>query len=159
MVLVCRSLFTPSGRTTPFPTNFGQSARNSVKVQPISTLRLPKPDRPPNCRTAEVACTFSEMHALSPKLAGKRCRLGRAGVWLTMLPVGNLDRTDGQTDGAAAAGGGRRGAGEMTPRVGSAPTPAPVPSGRAESEANWASSAEGRRQTPPPVSRPGPTPE
>ena len=24
------------------------------------------------CRTAEIACTFSEIHALSPKLAGKR---------------------------------------------------------------------------------------
>ena len=31
------------------------------------------PDRPPNCRTAEIACTISEMHALSPKLAGKKC--------------------------------------------------------------------------------------
>ena len=33
------------------------------------------PDRsgPPNCRTAEIACTISEIHALSPKLAGKRC--------------------------------------------------------------------------------------
>ena len=27
--------------TAPFPTNFGHSACNSVKVQPISTLRLP----------------------------------------------------------------------------------------------------------------------
>ena len=34
------------------------------------------PDRPPNCRTAEIACTVSEMHALSPKLAGKRCKSG-----------------------------------------------------------------------------------
>ena len=31
------------------------------------------PDRPPNCRTAEIACAISEMHALSPNLAGKRC--------------------------------------------------------------------------------------
>ena len=31
------------------------------------------PDRPPNCRTAEIACTISEMHEPSPKLAGKRC--------------------------------------------------------------------------------------
>ena len=30
------------------------------------------PDRPPNCRTTEIACTFSEMHALSPKLAENR---------------------------------------------------------------------------------------
>ena len=29
------------------------------------------PDRPPNCRTAEIACTLSEMHALAPKLDGK----------------------------------------------------------------------------------------
>ena len=33
------------------------------------------PDRLPNCRTAEIACTVSEMHALSPKLAGKRCMI------------------------------------------------------------------------------------
>ena len=31
------------------------------------------PERPPKCRTAEIACTISELHALSPKLAGKRC--------------------------------------------------------------------------------------
>ena len=31
------------------------------------------PDRPPNCRTDETACTISEMHALPPKLAGKKC--------------------------------------------------------------------------------------
>ena len=31
------------------------------------------PDGPPNCRTAEIAYTISEMHALSPKLARKRC--------------------------------------------------------------------------------------
>ena len=33
------------------------------------------PERPPNCRIAEIdtVCTISEMHALSPKLAGKRC--------------------------------------------------------------------------------------
>ena len=56
----------------PFPTNFGQSACNSVKVQPISSIM---PDRPPNCRTAEIACTISEMYALSPKLAGKKVYL------------------------------------------------------------------------------------
>ena len=28
---------------------------------------------PAGRRTAEIACTISEMHALSPKLAGKRC--------------------------------------------------------------------------------------
>ena len=47
-----------------FPTNYGQSAWNSVKVQPM--------DRPPKCRTAEIDCTSSELHALPPKFAGKK---------------------------------------------------------------------------------------
>ena len=29
------------------------------------------PERPPKWRTAEIACTFPELHALPPKLAGK----------------------------------------------------------------------------------------
>ena len=29
------------------------------------------PERPPNCRTAEIACTISKIYALPPKLAGK----------------------------------------------------------------------------------------
>ena len=31
------------------------------------------PKRPPKCRIAEIARTFSELRALPPKLAGKRC--------------------------------------------------------------------------------------
>ena len=59
---------------TFFRPNYGQSAWNSVKVQPISTDRTPNhAERPPKCRTAEIACTISELHVLSPKLAGKRC--------------------------------------------------------------------------------------
>ena len=50
-----------------FPTNFGQSACNSVKVQPISTLRLPNHARPaaelPNRRNClhyfRNACTVA----------------------------------------------------------------------------------------------------
>ena len=50
-----------------FPTNFGQSALNSVKVQPISTLRLPNHARPaaelPNRRNClhyfRNACTVA----------------------------------------------------------------------------------------------------
>ena len=50
-----------------FPNNFGQSARNSVKVQPISTLRLPNHARPaaelPNRRNClhyfRNACTVA----------------------------------------------------------------------------------------------------
>ena len=34
------------------------------------------PKRPPKCRTAEIACTISEMHAVPPKLAGKTCSDG-----------------------------------------------------------------------------------
>ena len=44
------------------------------------------PERPPKCRTAEIACIISEMHALPPKLAGK-CVYRRIGVapWLSWL--------------------------------------------------------------------------
>ena len=31
------------------------------------------PERPPKCRTAKIACTISELHALPPKLDGKMC--------------------------------------------------------------------------------------
>ena len=51
-----------------FPTNFGQSACNSVKVQPISTLRLPNHARPAR-RTAEPP----KLPALFPKCM--HCRL------------------------------------------------------------------------------------
>ena len=55
-----------------FPTNYGQSVWNSAKVQSISTVRMPN-----HARTAEMpnrrnACTISELHALLPKLVGKR---------------------------------------------------------------------------------------
>ena len=82
-----------------FPTNLGQSAYNSVKVQPISTLRLPNHARPaaelPNRRTAEIACTISEMHALSPILAGKRCIceiyvMVLENAWSSLSPIGML---------------------------------------------------------------------
>ena len=33
------------------------------------------PEPPPKYRTAEIACTFSELHALPPKLAGKNVSL------------------------------------------------------------------------------------
>ena len=60
------------GRNTPFPTIFGQSACTSVKVQPISTLRLPNHARLsaelPNRRNY-LRCFY-----FSPKLTGKRCR-------------------------------------------------------------------------------------
>ena len=29
------------------------------------------PERPPKCRTAEIACSIYELNALPPKLAGK----------------------------------------------------------------------------------------
>ena len=31
------------------------------------------PERQPKCRTAKITCTFSELHTLPHKLAGKRC--------------------------------------------------------------------------------------
>ena len=66
-----------------FPTNFGQSACNSVKVQPISTLPLPNHARPaaelPNRRN----CLHYFRNALSPKLAVKRCSLRDATSMLS----------------------------------------------------------------------------
>ena len=56
---------------TPFPTNYGQSAWNSVTVLPISIDTPNHAQRPPKCRTAEIACTISELHALPPKFGGK----------------------------------------------------------------------------------------
>ena len=57
-----------------FPTNLGQSACNSLKVQPISALRLPNQARPaakvPNRRNC---LHYFRNSALSSKLAGKRC--------------------------------------------------------------------------------------
>ena len=32
------------------------------------------PERPSKCRTTEIACTTSELHALPPKLSRKRCK-------------------------------------------------------------------------------------
>ena len=56
-----------------FPTNYGQSAWNSVKVQPISPVHLPNLARTAaEMRNAEIACTISELHALPPKVAGER---------------------------------------------------------------------------------------
>ena len=95
----------------PFPTNFGQTACNSVKVQPISTLQLPNHARPAAelCRTAEIACTISELHALSPKLAGKRCTA------VTGLPedrVRGVPRYDTATLNLAAGDPGPSGSGQ-----------------------------------------------
>ena len=61
----------------------------SVKVQPISTDRTPNhPERPLKSQTAEIACNISELHALPPKLVGKRvyvdthsCLWIASGVW------------------------------------------------------------------------------
>ena len=50
-----------------FPTNFGQSACNSVKVQPISTLRSAE-SYPTGCRTAERP----KLPALFPKCMHSR---------------------------------------------------------------------------------------
>ena len=45
------------------------------------------PDRPPNCRNIEIGYTISEMHVLSPKLEGKRCRRQVLGTWYSVLTV------------------------------------------------------------------------
>ena len=48
--------------------------RRVVKVRPTSAVRPPNhAERPPKCRTAEITCTISKLHALPPKLAGKMC--------------------------------------------------------------------------------------
>ena len=60
-----------------FPTNFGQSACNSVKVQPISTLRLPNHSRPAAELLNRRNCLHYFRNACT-KLAGKRWR--HAGV-------------------------------------------------------------------------------
>ena len=63
-----------------FPTNFGQSACNSVKVQPISTLRLPNHARP----AAEPA-EPPKLPALFPKCM--HCRLNWPEKGVVMLQL------------------------------------------------------------------------
>ena len=60
-----------------FPTNFGQSACNSVKVQPISTLRLPNHARP----AAEPA-EPPKLPALFPKCMHCRLNWPEKGVFI-----------------------------------------------------------------------------
>ena len=65
-----------TGAVHLFPTNYRQPAWNSVKVQPISTLRLPDHARPaaelPNRRNY-LHYFRKSMYLLPPKLVGKRC--------------------------------------------------------------------------------------
>ena len=49
---------------------FGKSAANFDSPPAES---CPNGRQNADCRTVEIACTISELHALPPKLAGKRC--------------------------------------------------------------------------------------
>ena len=60
------------------------------------------PERPPNCRNAEIACTISEMHALSPKLAGK-------GVYMHRMCGAGTGGYRGPREGGGTGGGGQNG--------------------------------------------------
>ena len=48
---------------------FGESATN---FDILAAESYPNSERPPDCRTNEISGIISEMHALSPKWAGKR---------------------------------------------------------------------------------------
>ena len=91
--LTQHGLITPVTGPTPwvsnlhhFPTNFGRSACNSVKVQPISTLR------PPNHAqsAAESAAKPPKLPALFPKCMHYRLNWREKGVVVVDKPSGDI---------------------------------------------------------------------